>query len=138
MSSNPRTPDHPIDAQFLGRWSPRAYSGEAIPEATLKSLLEAARWAPSSYNQQPWRFIYARRDTAHWAQFLGFLNEFNQSWAKNASALVFVISKTTALPPARRRPYPRRRIRSMPAPHGAIWRCRRPMRAGPRMAWSAF
>lgn len=106
MSSNPRTPDHPIDAQFLGRWSPRAYSGEAIPEATLKSLLEAARWAPSSYNQQPWRFIYARRDTAHWAQFLGFLNEFNQSWAKNASALVFVISKTTALPPGATAPVP--------------------------------
>jgi nitroreductase len=96
---NPRIADHPIEQQFLERWSPRAYTGEEIPEATLKSLLEAARWAPSSYNAQPWRFIYARRNTPHWDQFLGFLNEFNQSWAKQASALIIVVSKTTSLPP---------------------------------------
>jgi nitroreductase len=99
MSTPTRTSEHPIDTHFLERWSPRAYSGEEIPEATLKSLLEAARWAPSSSNGQPWRFIYARRNTPHWDQFLGFLNEFNQSWAKNASALIIVISKTTSLPP---------------------------------------
>ncbi|RKP59218.1 nitroreductase family protein [Pararobbsia silviterrae] len=99
MTTSPRIAEHPIEQQFLERWSPRAYAGEPIPEATLKSLLEAARWAPSSYNAQPWRFVYARRDTPHWEQFLGFLNEFNQSWAKNASAIVIVISKTTSLPP---------------------------------------
>jgi nitroreductase len=99
MSTPSRIAAHPIDQQFLERWSPRAYSGEDIPEATLKSLLEAARWAPSSSNAQPWRFIYARRNTPHWDQFVGFLNEFNQSWARNASALVIVLSKTTSLPP---------------------------------------
>ena len=97
---NPRTAEHPIEQHFLERWSPRAYTGEEIPEATLKSLLEAARWAPSSYNAQPWRFVYARRNTPHWDQFLGFLNEFNQSWAKQASALIIVISKTTSQPPS--------------------------------------
>ena len=98
MTTQPRIADNPIEQHFLERWSPRAYTGEAIPEATLKSLLEAARWAPSCYNAQPWRFIYARRDTPHWEKFLGFLNEFNQSWAKNASAIVIVISKSTSLP----------------------------------------
>jgi nitroreductase len=98
MTTQPRNAEHPIEQHFLERWSPRAYTGEAIPEATLKSLLEAARWAPSCYNAQPWRFIYARRDTPHWEQFLGFLNEFNQSWAKNAAAIVIVISKSTSLP----------------------------------------
>ena len=97
---NPRIAEHPIEQHFLERWSPRAFTGEEIPEATLKSLLEAARWAPSSYNAQPWRFVYARRNTPHWDQFLGFLNEFNQSWAKQASALIIVISKTTSLPPS--------------------------------------
>ncbi|CAM2142258.1 Nitroreductase family protein [Pararobbsia alpina] len=99
MTTNPRIAEHPIEQQFLERWSPRAYTGDEIPEATLKSLLEAARWAPSCYNAQPWRFIYARRNTPHWEQFLGFLNEFNQAWAKNAAALVIAISKNTSLPP---------------------------------------
>ncbi|HTJ91569.1 MAG TPA: nitroreductase family protein [Pararobbsia sp.] len=99
MTTHPRIAEHPIESQFLERWSPRAYTGEEIPEATLKSLLEAARWAPSSSNAQPWRFVYARRNTPHWEQFLGFLNEFNQGWAKNAAALVIVISKNTSLPP---------------------------------------
>jgi nitroreductase len=64
----------------------------------LLTLLEAARWAPSSYNSQPWRFLYARRDTEPWPQFLGFLNAYNQSWARNAAALVILVSKTMMLP----------------------------------------
>jgi len=96
---NSRTADHAIDPVFLERWSPRAFTDEAIPEAALKALFEAARWAPSSYNSQPWRFIYARRGSAHWETLLGLLNAFNQSWAKHAAALVFVVSKETmALP----------------------------------------
>ena len=55
--ANTRQPDHPIDPMFLERWSPRAFSGEDIPVETLMTLFEAARWAPSSYNSQPWRFI---------------------------------------------------------------------------------
>jgi nitroreductase len=64
-TSNSRTAEHVIDRQFLDRWSPRAFRSDPIPEATLLTLLEAARWAPSSYNSQSWRFVYARRDTPH-------------------------------------------------------------------------
>jgi len=98
-SSNLRTAEHAIHPQFLERWSPRAFNPETIPEATLLTLLEAARWAPSSYNSQPWRFAYARRDTPHWEQFLSFLNEFNRSWASHAAAIVIVLSKSTFTPP---------------------------------------
>ncbi|MGF6240458.1 nitroreductase [Paraburkholderia sp. GAS38] len=98
-TSNSRAADHPIDVQFLDRWSPRAFTQETIPESTLLTFFEAARWAPSSYNSQPWRFAYARRDTEHWTRFLGFLNEFNQSWAKHAAAVVIVLSKSTFTPP---------------------------------------
>jgi nitroreductase len=95
---NSRTADHAIDPLFLERWSPRAFTGEPISEQELLILFEAARWAPSSFNSQPWRFVYARRDTQHWQRFLGLLNAFNQSWAKNAAALIILISKTTLLP----------------------------------------
>jgi nitroreductase len=91
----PRTADHPIEQIFLDRWSPRAFTGEAISEAELRTMFEAARWAPSSYNSQPWRFVYARRDNAHWDRLLSLLIPFNQSWAKTASALVFIASTTT-------------------------------------------
>ena len=77
---------------FLERWSPRAFTNEAIAEADLLTMLEAARWAPSSYNSQPWRFVYARRDTPHWKNFLDLLVPGNQAWAKNAAALVVLIS----------------------------------------------
>jgi nitroreductase len=91
--ANPRVADHPIDQLYLDRWSPRAFTGESIPDAALHTMFEAARWAPSSYNSQPWRFLYAKRDTPHWDKFLGLLNEFNQSWAKNAGVLVILVSK---------------------------------------------
>ncbi|MEW6339567.1 MAG: nitroreductase family protein [Paraburkholderia sp.] len=98
-TSNARAAEHPIDIQFLNRWSPRAFTQEVIPEATLLTFFEAARWAPSSYNSQPWRFAYARRGTEQWTRFLGFLNEFNQSWAQHAAAIVIVLSKSTFTPP---------------------------------------
>ena len=97
-NANSRTADYPIDPLFLERWSPRAFTGEPISERELLTLLEAARWAPSSYNSQPWRFLYARRDTEPWPRFLGLLAEFNQAWAKNAAALLILVSKTTMLP----------------------------------------
>ena len=90
-----RKADYPIDSLFLDRWSPRAMSGEPITDEELFTLFEAARWAPSSYNNQPWRILYAKRETAHWPRFLELLVEFNQTWAKNAAALVVFISKTT-------------------------------------------
>ena len=72
-----RTSTHPINEIFLNRWSPRAYTGEAIPRQTLLSILEAARWAPSAFNVQPWRFLYALRDTPQWDAFLNLLIPFN-------------------------------------------------------------
>lgn len=99
-TANSRSTEQPIDPMFLERWSPRAMTAASIPEADLMTLFDAARWAPSSYNSQPWRFVYARRESAQWAQFLGFLNANNQSWAKNASALVVLVSKLKMSTPA--------------------------------------
>lgn len=95
MSANTRVAEYPIDPQFIQRWSPRAFSAEAIAEETLLSFFEAARWAPSSFNSQPWRFLYARRDTPNWQRYLDLLSEFNRGWAQSASALVILLSKTT-------------------------------------------
>ncbi|ABR62045.1 nitroreductase [Sinorhizobium medicae] len=91
---NHRKADHPIHSIFLERWSPRAFTGEEIGEKDLLALFEAARWAPSASNLQPWRFVYARRGTGHFARLLSTLDEGNQRWAKNASALVIILSKT--------------------------------------------
>lgn len=93
--SETRKADHPIDTLFLDRWSPRAMSGEAIPEEELMTLFEAARWAPSSFNNQPWRILYARRDTEHWPLFFDLLVEANRAWAQHAAALLLFLSKTT-------------------------------------------
>lgn len=92
--SEKRKADHPVDKLFLDRWSPRAMTGEAVSQEDLMVLFEAARWAPSSYNNQPWRLLYAHRDSKHWPLFFDLLVEFNQDWAKNAGALVLLISKT--------------------------------------------
>lgn len=91
---NNRVADHPIDTMFLERWSPRAFSGEAIEQADLLTMLEAGRWAPSSTNAQPWRFLYARRDTPSWETFLDLLVPNNRGWARHAAALVYIVSKT--------------------------------------------
>ena len=93
--SDVRIPDRPIDPLFVDRWSPRAMSGEPISHEELFTLFEAARWAPSSFNNQPWRILYARRDTEHWPTFLGLLVEGNRSWAKDAAALLLFVSKET-------------------------------------------
>jgi nitroreductase len=115
---NTRTADHPIDPIFLDRWSPRAFTGEEIPVETLMTCFEAARWAPSSYNSQPWRFIWARRGTPHWDVFFDLLGEFNRLWAKDASALVVLASKSTMVPPGQTEPIPSH-SHSMDA--GAAW-----------------
>lgn len=90
-----RTADHPVLPLMLERWSPRAFDPRPMPDETLMSLFEAARWAPSSFNAQPWRFAYARRDDAHWPDFFAALIPFNQSWVKNASVLVYILSEET-------------------------------------------
>jgi nitroreductase len=90
-----RKADHSIDALFLDRWSPRAMSGEEIPEFELMSLFEAARWAPSAYNNQPWRFLYGCRGSDQWPLFFDLLVEANRVWARNAAALLLIVSKCT-------------------------------------------
>ena len=70
-------------------------SGEEIGEEELMVLFEAARWAPSSYNNQPWRILYARRGTPHWQAFFDLMVPQNQVWTKNAAALLVFVSKTT-------------------------------------------
>ena len=88
-----RKPDHPIDALFVRRWSPRAMSGEPVTEEELLTLFEAARWAPSTYNEQEWRFLYARPGSPHWPLFFGVLVEANRAWCNNAAVLVVVLAR---------------------------------------------
>ena len=87
-----RQPDHPIDPLFLERWSPRAFDGSDIPDADLMTLFEAARWAPSAFNSQPWRFLYAKKGDPNWERFLGLLIPWNQGWAHSASVLIYFLS----------------------------------------------
>ncbi len=105
-TANSRTSDYPIDPMFLERWSPRAFTPDVIAESDLLSMLEAGRWAASSYNSQPWRFLYALRDTPHWQTFFDLLVPFNQSWAKNASALVILVSNSLMRPPGAEKDVP--------------------------------
>jgi nitroreductase len=87
-----RKAEHEIDPAFLGRWSPRAFTDEEIPPAELMRLFEAAHWAPSAFNLQPWRFVYARRGGPGWDELLGLLIPYNQAWAHRAAALIFIAS----------------------------------------------
>ena len=88
-----RQSPYDINPLLLHRWSPRAMSGEEISDTELMRLFEAARWAPSSYNGQPWRFIYAKRNSESWDKLFSLMVDFNKSWAKNAAVLVVVISR---------------------------------------------
>lgn len=90
-----RHPDHPIQPLLLRRWSPRAMRPEPLSHAELDRLLEAARWAPSSFNEQPWRFRYAHRASVHWEGFFALLSAPNQVWCRNAGVLVVVAARTT-------------------------------------------
>ena len=86
--SETRKADYPVEKLLLDRWSPRAMSGEEISHEELMRLFEAARWAPSSFNTQQWRALYARRGTEHWQTFFDLLVDANKAWAKNAAVLV--------------------------------------------------
>ena len=89
-----RKADHPIEPIFIRRWSPRAMSGTALSADDLARLFEAARWAPSTYNEQEWRFLYAHREGPHWQTFFDLLLEGNQAWCHRAGVLVVVLSHT--------------------------------------------
>jgi nitroreductase len=88
-----RKTEYSIDPIFLNRWSPRAMSGEQLSDEELMPLFEAARWAPSSYNSQQRRFIYAKRNTPNWDIFFDLLFDGNKVWCKNAAVLVVVITR---------------------------------------------
>ena len=93
MRAETSVPVHEIIAE---RRSPRSFNESAvISNADLTGILEAARWAPSAFNGQPWRFFVGKRGDEVFTQILSSLGEFNQKWAKNASALILVAAKTT-------------------------------------------
>jgi nitroreductase len=90
----PATTDHPIHELLRERWSPRAFTDRPVPPEVLRSLFEAARWSPSSSNEQPWAFLVATKDDAitH-SKLLSTLVEFNQTWAKHAPVLGIAVSQ---------------------------------------------
>lgn len=92
VTTNGRTAEFDADPMFLERWSPRAFTAEPMPQDVLMTLFEAAHWAPSAFNGQPWRFVYAHRETPEWDRLFDVLIPYNQMWVKNASVLMFIIS----------------------------------------------
>ena len=90
---------HPIHDLLQERWSPRAFSGELIDRVTLTKLLEAARWAPSAFNAQPWRFIVAmRQDGEAFEQMRGCLLPGNQRWTGETAVLMILVTQLQAEP----------------------------------------
>jgi nitroreductase len=87
-----RKPEHDLDPQFLNRWSPRSFLSKPVPDEALMSVFEAARWAPSGSNQQPWRYIVARSEEDR-AVFHSFIVEGNLEWCKRAPVLVLLASE---------------------------------------------
>lgn len=83
---------HPIIKQ---RWSPRSYTGKPVPVESLQKIFEAARWAPSSFNEQPWRFIVGSKGDGTWEKIFNTLVAFNQQWAGSAPVLALAFGKKT-------------------------------------------
>ena len=89
----PAVTDSPVHELIQNRWSPRAFSQQPVQPEILRSLFEAARWAPSSNNEQPWAYLVATKDDAeNFAKMLGVLVEFNVSWAKHAPVLALSVA----------------------------------------------
>jgi nitroreductase len=106
-----RKPTFEIDSIYLNRWSPRSFQEKDVPEEVLFSIFEAARWAPSAANIQPWRFIIAR-DDKDLETFFSFINEGNLSWCKKAPVLALIISNSA---------YKNGTLRSHAFDTGAAW-----------------
>ncbi len=89
-------PDYPINELITKRWSPYAFSKRLIPRQDLLAIFEAARWAPSSFNEQPWRYLVASRDQDEdFKRILSCLLEGNQAWAREAPTLALGCTRTT-------------------------------------------
>lgn len=95
LEAKTRIPTYEINPLILERWSPRSFTGQELVDKELFSLFEASRWAPSSFNNQPWRFIYAKKNSSHWNALFGLLAQGNKLWCLNASVLAVVVSKKT-------------------------------------------
>lgn len=81
-----------VAPQFINRWSSRDHDGTTLTQEQIDTLLEAARWTPSSYNEQPWKFYYPKTDSQR-EKFLNLLFDGNQEWAKNAGTIFFLAAK---------------------------------------------
>jgi nitroreductase len=91
---NPAPTEHPVHEVIQNRWSPRAFADKALTPEILRSLFEAARWAPSSNNAQPWAYMVATKDDKeNFDKILSVLVPFNASWAKEASVLAIAVSE---------------------------------------------
>ena len=89
----PASTDVPVHELIRHRWSPRAFGEKPVPAGILRALFEAARWAPSSNNEQPWAYLVATKDDGeNFANMLGVLVEFNASWAKHAPVLALSVA----------------------------------------------
>lgn len=89
-----RIPEASINTIFINRWSPRAFDPNFIlEEKDIETLIEAARWSPSCFNEQPWRFVIASKQDKEFDGFVDLLNEANQKWAKDAALIGFLITK---------------------------------------------
>ncbi len=89
---NTRTPECEVDSMFIDRWSPRAFLPDRLPEQQVKTLFEAARWAPSCFNEQPWLFVYATEPDKR-EKFLSALVAKNQRWAARCPLLMFALAR---------------------------------------------
>jgi nitroreductase len=90
----PAPTDHPTHDLITHRWSPRAFASKPVPADVLRSIFEAARWAPSSNNEQPWAYLVATQDhPENFAKMVSVLVEFNANWAKNAPVLALAVSE---------------------------------------------
>jgi nitroreductase len=87
-------PDFSVHDLILSRWSPYSFADKSVSDEDLRSLFEAARWAPSSYNEQPWSYIVAKKEDAdEFQRLLSCLVDANQVWAKSAAALALGITR---------------------------------------------
>lgn len=93
-SGNLRKAEYSVYPLLISRWSPRSMTND-ISRNEIMSLFEAAKWAPSSFNNQPWRFLYAVQGTEYWSTFFELLNDSNKVWAKNAAVLIVILSRKT-------------------------------------------
>src|SRR5258708_12177526 len=94
LMQKPAPSDYPVHELIRERWSPRAFADKPVPQDVLRSIFEAARWAPSSNNEQPWAYLIAtKEDKDGFAKMLSVLVEFNAAWAKSAPVLAIAVAQ---------------------------------------------